>query len=239
MEVLCPLLICTVMVSDSQVCNLPGPDHVERDRVLLSKGHACVALYSALCVLEFFDEDLMMTYGDDYSPFMNHASHYVPGVEISTGALGHALPIGCGKAFAARLKGECWHTFVILSDGEMQEGSNWEALMYASHHCLSNLTIVVDYNNMQSLTTVDKTLSLIPLDQKLESFGWKAIVVDGHCHEALQQALLEARSNYLPTAIIMKTIKGKGISFMENKVEWHYKSPNDTELKNAIDEVCK
>lgn len=225
------------MVSDSQVCNLPGPDHAERDRILLSKGHACVALYSALCVLGFFDEDLMMTYGDDYSPFMNHASHHVPGVEISTGALGHALPIGCGKALAARLRGESWHTFVLLSDGELQEGSNWEALMFASHHCLSNLTIVIDYNNMQSLATVDETLSLSPLDKKLDSFGWKPLVIDGHCHDALRQALLVAKSNSFPTAIVMKTIKGKGISFMENKIEWHYKSPNDSELKASIDEV--
>lgn len=229
--------LLAVMVSDSQVCNLPGPDHAERDRLLLSKGHACVALYSALCVLDFFDEDSMMTYGDDYSPFMNHASHYVPGVEISTGALGHALPIGCGKALAAKTNNQSWHTYVILSDGELQEGSNWESLMFAPYHHLSNLTICIDYNNLQSLDSVDNTLSLRPLNQKLSSFGWKVYEVDGHDHECLRDALLKAKADTAPSAIIMQTIKGKGVSFMENSVPWHYKSPNETELEQALSEL--
>jgi len=226
-----------VMISEPGLCNLPGPQEPRRDRLLLSKGHACVALYSALCIKGFFDETELMTYGDDFSPFMNHASHYVPGVEISTGALGHALPIACGKALAARAKKENWHTFVILSDGEMQEGSNWEALMFASHHGLSNLTIIIDSNNLQSLTTVEETLSISPLDDKLTSFGWKVFQVDGHCHEAILRSISDAKESSMPSAVIMHTIKGKGVSFMEGSVEWHYKSPSNSQLNKAISEL--
>lgn len=229
--------LLAVLVSSPQICNLPAPQEPTRDRLLLSKGHACVALYSALCIKGFFSESELMTYGDDFSPFMNHASHHVPGIEISTGALGHALSIGCGKAIAARAKNEDWHTFVVLSDGEMQEGSNWEALMFASHHKLANLTAIIDNNNLQSLTSVDETLSISPLDRKLSSFGWFVIEVDGHSHEELYNALTQAKAETKPAAIIMHTTKGKGVSFMENSVEWHYKSPNATQLEQAIAEV--
>jgi len=229
--------LLAVLVSSPEICNLPAPQDPSRDRLLLSKGHACVALYSALCVKGFFHESELMTYGDDFSPFMNHASHHVPGVEISTGALGHALSIGCGKAVAARAKKEDWHTFVILSDGEMQEGSNWEALMFASHYNLSNLTAIIDYNNLQSFTSVDKTLSISPLDQRLSSFGWYVIQVDGHSHKDLYSKLAQAKAESKPAAIIMHTTKGKGVSFMENSVEWHYKSPTSIQLDQAIAEV--
>ena len=180
-----------------------------------------------------------MSYGEDFSPFMNHASHHVPGVEISTGALGHAMPIACGTSMAAKLKKQNWHTFVVLSDGELQEGSNWEAFMFAAHHNLKNITAIVDYNNLQSLKRVDETLSLQPLDQKLQAFGWKTYKVDGHNHEALKDVLYEARYGNTPTAIIMNTTKGKGVSFMENSIDWHYKSPNDDELREALKEVLK
>ncbi len=225
------------MISDADILNLSNPDDPNRDRLLLSKGHACVALYSALCIKGFFDVHELMSYGEDFSPFMNHASHYVPGVEISTGALGHALSIGCGKAIAARSRKENWHIYTILSDGEMQEGSNWEALMFAAHHSLKNLTIIIDCNNLQSLTTVEETLSLSPLDDKLVSFGWAVTTVNGHCHDSLRETLLEAKKSDSPHAIIMNTIKGKGISFMEGKVEWHYKSPTNADLEKAISEI--
>jgi transketolase len=229
--------LLAVLVTSPEICNLPAPQDPTRDRLLLSKGHACVALYSALCIKGFFTESELMTYGDDFSPFMNHASHNVPGIEISTGALGHALSIGCGKALAAFAKKEDWHTFVILSDGEMQEGSNWESLMFASHHNLCNLTVIIDFNNLQSLASVDKTLSIAPLDQKLSSFGWTVIHVDGHSHEKLYKVLAQAKVESSPAAIIMHTTKGKGVSFMENSVDWHYKSPSSAQLDKAIAEV--
>ena len=168
---------------------------------------------------------------------MNHASHQVPGVEFSTGALGHALSVACGLAWSAKLKKDQWHTFVVMSDGELQEGSNWEALMFAAHHQLSNITICVDCNNLQSLTTVEETLSLSPLTDKFVAFGWRAETVDGHSHPDLFHALLNARNDARPTALLLRTTKGSGVSFMENSVAWHYKSPNTSELKQALRDI--
>jgi len=229
--------VLAVLITSPDICDLRQSQDPCRDRLLLSKGHACVALYSALSLKGYFDESSLMTYGDDYSPFMNHASHYVPGVEVSTGALGHAMPIACGMALAAKLRMQAWHTFVILSDGELQEGSNWESFMFAAHHDLNNLTIIIDNNNLQSLESVDITLSLKPLDEKLKAFGWDVYTVNGHSHDELKDALTCAKQLSKPAALIMLTTKGKGVSFMENSVEWHYKSPNDDELSNALGEV--
>lgn len=230
--------VLAVLITSPDICDLRQPQDPCRDRLLLSKGHACVALYSALSLKGYFTESSLMTYGDDYSPFMNHASHYVPGVEVSTGALGHAMPIACGMALAAKSRMQAWHTFVILSDGELQEGSNWESFMFAAHHVLNNLTIIIDNNNLQSLESVDITLSLKPLDEKLKAFGWDVYTVDGHSHDELKDALTCAKQSSKPVALIMLTTKGKGVSFMENSVEWHYKSPNDDELSNALGEVA-
>ena len=226
-----------VLTTCSNICDMKGPKDPGRDRLFLSKGHACVAMYSALCVRGYVQEADLMTYGQDFSPFMNHASHYVPGIEFSTGALGHALPVACGASLAAKMKGHKWHIYVILSDGELQEGSNWEALMFAAHHKLKNITIIIDYNNLQSLDTVDNTLSLEPLEEKLRAFNWSTQNIDGHDHRSLKQALYAAKNSDKPEAVIMRTIKGKGVSFMENSIEWHYKSPNDRELEQALREV--
>ena len=163
--------LLAVLITNNEIMRFHSPTDLKRDRLLLSKGHACVSLYSALHIKGFFTQEALFTYGDDYSVFMNHASHFVPGVEFSTGALGHALPIACGKALSAKITDQSWHTFVIMSDGELQEGSNWEAILFSSHFKLNNLTICIDYNNMQSLTSVEDTLSLKPLDNKLKAFG--------------------------------------------------------------------
>lgn len=209
-----------------------------RDRFILSKGHACVSVYSALHEIGFISKKEILTYGDDLSWLMNHISHKVPGVEFSTGALGHGLPVAVGKALAAKIGNKTWRTFVLLSDGEMDEGSNWEALMFASHHELSNLTAIIDYNKLQSLDLVSNTLGLEPLKEKLESFGCNVCQIDGHNHDALEEALTR-RHNRKPTVIIADTIKGKGVSFMEGEVKWHYKNPNDEELKAALLELEK
>lgn len=229
--------LLSVMVSDSRVFTIDKPGDPMRDRLLLSKGHACVSLYAAFYLKGFYDLDALFTYGDDYSVFMNHVSHKVPGVEVSTGALGHALPIACGKAFAAKLKGEAWQVFVIMSDGELQEGSNWEAMLFAGHHSLSNITICIDFNNLQSLTTTDETIGLRPLAQKFQAFGWSVYEIDGHDHDLIRRSLISSRSADKPTAIILNTIKGKGVSFMEQDVRWHYKSPSDDELQIALKEL--
>ncbi len=207
----------------------------ERDRFILSKGHACVALYATLAELNIIPKKQLETYGEDFSWLMNHASHKVPGVEFSTGALGHGLPFGVGKALAAKVKNESWRVFVLLSDGEMDEGSNWEALMFASHHQLDNIVAIIDYNKLQSLDTVANTLALEPLSDKLRAFGWEVREVDGHDHEQVFSSLSPG-SKGRPVVIVAHTIKGKGVSFMENKVEWHYKNPNDAQLMSAMHE---
>lgn len=208
-----------------------------RDRFILSKGHACVAIYAVLAARGFIPADDLLTYGQDHSVLMNHISHKVPGVEFSTGSLGHGLPFGAGKALAAKARDETWRTFVQLSDGELGEGSNWEACMFAAHHALDNLIAIVDYNNLQSLTTVEQTLRIEPLAAKFEAFGWNVRHVDGHDHQQLAAALDAPPVAAKPTMVIAKTTKGKGVSFMENSVEWHYKSPSLAQLEQALVEL--
>jgi transketolase len=212
------------------------PSNSKRDRFILSKGHACVAVYSTLAEVGVIPKEQLETYGDDFSWLMNHISHKVDGVEFSTGALGHGLPFGVGKALAAKSRGDTWRTFVLLSDGEMDEGSNWEALMFAAHHQLANLTAIIDYNKLQSLGSVAQTLGLEPLAAKLKAFGCEVHEVDGHDHELIAAALLTV-AHSKPTVIVAHTIKGKGVSFMENRVEWHYKNPNDEQLVAALAEL--
>ena len=214
------------------------PSNQARDRFILSKGHACVAVYAALAEMGYINHEDLLTYGQDFSWLMNHISHKVPGVEFSTGALGHGLPFGVGKALKAKCREEPWRTYVLLGDGEMGEGSNWEALMFASHQRLSNLVAIIDSNNLQSLTTVEATLSLQPLAQKLIAFGCEVREVDGHNHSSLIEALSNQDISK-PCAVIARTIKGKGISFMENQVEWHYRNPNDDQLAAALQELEK
>ena len=214
------------------------PDWSERDRFILSKGHACVAIYAALAETGFFPLEDLLRYGQDHSVLMNHISHKVAGVEFSTGSLGHGLPFGTGKALAAKRLGQSWRTFVLLSDGERGEGSNWEAMMFAAHHGLDNLVLIIDYNKLQSLTTVDKTLRVEPLADKLRAFGWSTREVGGHDHSALVEQLTNLPSELgKPTALIAHTTKGKGVSFMENSVDWHYKSPSAEQLARALEEL--
>lgn len=235
------LSICDIVaVLYGQVMRLDpqNPTWHERDRFILSKGHACVAVYAALAETGFFPEADLLSYGQDHSSLMNHISHKVVGVEFSTGSLGHGLPFGTGKALAAKKRGMSWRTFVQLSDGELGEGSNWEAMMFAAHHELDNLVAIVDYNKLQSLTSVEKTLRIEPLADKLQAFGWAVREIDGHDHAALAEALgskpWQARR---PSALIAHTTKGKGVSFMENSVDWHYRSPSAEHLEQALKEL--
>lgn len=214
-----------------------NPDWQERDRLILSKGHACAILYAALAEKGFFPKEDLKFYGEANSPLMTHISHKVSGVEFSTGSLGHGLPFGVGKALGAKIRGEEWRTFVILGDGELDEGSNWEAFLFAAHHELKNLNVIVDANNLQSLTTVDATLALEPLFEKFVAFGWDVSEVDGHDLVELERVLDHKSSNSKPKLVIARTVKGKGISFMENQVSWHYKNPTETEMTSAIAEV--
>jgi transketolase len=216
--------------------NLPLKE--SRDRFILSKGHACVAIYSALAERGFFPKRDLKNYAKDHSHMMSHISHKVNGVEFSTGSLGHGLPFGTGKALAAKKMAKNWKTFVLMSDGELGEGSNWEAMMFAAHHGLDNLVAIIDYNKLQSLTTVEKTIRLEPLADKARAFGWSVQEVDGHDHFALGKLLEGAPwAVSKPSFLIAHTIKGKGVSYMENNVSWHYKSPSADQLLKALEEI--
>lgn len=230
--------IIATLYSEILHINPSQPAMPERDRFILSKGHACVAVYAALAEMGFFSISELETYGQNHSNLMNHISHKVPGVEFSSGALGHGLPFGVGKALAARRVQAYWRVFVLLSDGEMDEGSNWEALMFAAHHKLDNLVAIIDYNKLQSLGSVGNTLELEPLADKLRAFGWSVQEVDGHNPNQLKQVLKTAPwETGKPSILIAHTIKGKGVSFMENKVEWHYRTPNLEQLTQALAEL--
>lgn len=214
------------------------PDWPERDRFILSKGHSCVALYSILALSGYFPLNKLEEYGNDGTLFLSHTSHFVPGVEVSSGSLGHGLPIACGIALAAQRLQKHYKTYVLVGDGEMDEGSNWESLLLASTHNLSNICLIIDYNKLQGLGFSNQVLRLEPLQSKMEAFNWHVIQVDGHNHEALLNAFDEAKQTKdKPTAIIAHTIKGKGVSFMENELLWHYHSPNETEFFEAIKEL--
>jgi transketolase len=230
--------IVAVLYGEVMSIDPSNPGWAQRDRFLLSKGHATVAVYAALAERGFFPKEELLTYGDDFSPLMNHVSHKVPGVEFSTGALGHGLPFGVGKALAAQRTGKTWRTFVLMSDGEWDEGSNWEAALFASHHRLDHLIAMVDANDLQSLDTVGNTLGLEPLSEKFAAFGWAVRDVDGHDHTALSRELGSAPwQPGKPSILIARTTKGKGVSFMENQVLWHYRNPDDEQLAAALAEL--
>lgn len=214
------------------------PGWADRDRFILSKGHAAAAVYAVLAETGFFSRDELDCYGKNGSLLMTHVSHRICGVEFSTGSLGHGLPFAVGKALAARRAGAAWRSFVLLSDGEMDAGSNWEALMFAAHHRLDNLVAVIDYNKLQSLTSIAETLALEPLADKLRAFGWNVREVDGHEHSDIVDAFRAVPwSPGQPSVVLAHTVKGKGVSFMEGRVEWHYRSPSPTQLTQAIAEV--
>jgi transketolase len=214
------------------------PRHPGRDRFILSKGHSCAALYAALAIKGFFPRNELLEFGQDGSRLMTHASHTVPGVEFSTGSLGHGLPFGCGKALAAKKRGQDWSVFVMLSDGELDEGSNWEAILFAPHHGLDNLVVVVDYNKIQSLGSVSDVLDLAPLADKFRAFRWGVKEIDGHDHDAIRTALRELPFEPgRPSCLIAHTIKGKGVDYMENDLLWHYRTPNAEQLVRALDQL--
>lgn len=230
--------ILAVLYSDVLAQKPENPQWAQRDRCLLSKGHACVAFYAVLAHKGYYPIEELDTYAQNGSLFLCHTTHHVPGIEISAGSLGHGLPMACGTALAAKLKGEKFKTYVILGDGEMDEGSNWEAFLFGAHHNLSNLCAIIDYNKIQGFGNTNNVLCLEPLVQKMDAFNWKVITVDGHDHKALKQAFdTFNREKEKPTVIIANTIKGKGVSFMENSLAWHYKSPDDGQYEQAIKEI--
>ncbi len=231
--------ILAVLYSDIMNIDPKSPELINRDRFILSKGHAGAAVYAVLAESGFFPTTKLATHYQDGSDLSGHVSHKnVPGVELSTGSLGHGLSVGVGMAKAAMLDKKTHRIFVLLSDGECDEGSVWEAAMFASHHKLDNLIALIDYNKIQSLDTVANTLALEPFKSKWESFGWNAIEVNGHDHTQLKSELAKIPSiNSKPTVYICHTTKGKGVSFMENSVLWHYRCPRGEEFEMALKEL--
>ena len=214
------------------------PRDSERDRFILSKGHCCAALYAALAMKGFFPIEELEQFGQNGSRLMTHISHKVPGVEFSTGSLGHGLGIGCGKALAARRQSKTWRIFVMLSDGELDEGSNWEAILFAPQHRLDNLIAIVDYNKIQSLGSVKEVLDLDPLAEKFRAFRWAVREIDGHNHNEIRAALTSVPFEQgQPSCLIAHTVKGKGVDYMENQLLWHYRTPSAEQVKKALGQL--
>lgn len=226
--------ILAVLYSDFANINPLNIDSVDRDVVILSKGHACTALYAVLSLREFFPNEWLRRYCTNGAELSGHVtSAYVPGVELSTGSLGHGLPYGLGIQLSRQRYSVDGRTYVIMSDGECDEGTTWESALLANHHGLDKLFVIVDRNQIQSMGSTENTLALEPFDSKWRAFGWNVIEVDGHDHNQLRNAF-EIPVNGKPTCVIANTLKGKGIDFMENQVLWHYRPPSTQDLNNAL-----
>ena len=227
------ILYCEILNYDPN-----NPDLPLRDRFILSKGHAGSAVYATLSEAGFFPESWLRDHYQNGSKMSGHISHIgIPGVEFSTGSLGHGLGIGSGMALAAKLKSSSHKIFVLMSDGECDEGSVWESVLFSAHRKLNNLVAIIDYNKLQSIDTTEKTLSLEPFKAKWISFGWKVIEAKGHNYSDLMNAFNKSNASEKPVVIICHTIKGYGISFMENNNLWHYRSPQGKEYEDALKEL--
>ncbi len=231
--------ILAVLYGDIMQYKPDNPKWEGRDRFILSKGHAGSALYATLAECGFFPVEELDTHCQSGSLLLGHVSHLVPGVEASTGSLGHGLSIGCGMAMALKNSGNSKsRVFVLLSDGDLNEGSTWEAVMFAGQHELHNLVAIVDYNRIQCTGESDGIMDLGKLAEKWEVFGWRTVDLDGHFHLRLKNELKDVTEwDSRPRCFVAHTVKGKGVSFMEGKVEWHFKSPSDGELKKALEEL--
>jgi len=215
------------------------PKNENRDRFVLSKGHAGIAIYSVLAEMGYFPVKELDTYYQNGSKLSGHVSHKgVPGVEFSTGSLGHGVCVACGMALAAKLDKKGHHVYAIIGDGENEEGSVWEMSLFASHHKLDNFTVIVDHNKGQAMGTCEDVIGLNNLAKKWEIFGFEVLECDGHNHAELLKALT-TKSTDKPICIIAHTIKGKGISFMENNLLWHYRDPQGEFYEKAIKELEK
>ena len=229
--------VLTVLYFNVLNINPDSPENPKRDRVILSKGHASAALYATLAERGFFDKHLLETFYSDGGTLPGHVDFTVaPGLDASAGSLGHGLSLGAGMALALRQDQINNRVFVLLGDGELNEGSVWEALMLIPHKKLLNITVIVDSNNYQGYGASKDVIDMAPLDEKLRSFGWDVCPINGHDFAEIEQALQQP-AHGKPRIIIADTVKGKGISYMEDEFVWHYKSPNDDQLAQALKEL--
>jgi transketolase len=215
------------------------PDWPDRDRFILSKGHACTSLYAVLAEMGYLPLAELETFYQNGSRLAGHVTHKdMPGVEVSTGSLGHGLPISTGMALAAKRDGASHRIYCMISDGECDEGSTWEAALFAPHHKLDNLVVIIDYNKIQSFGRVEDVIDLKPLAQKWQAFGWATREIDGHDLSSIERAFgavpFEAGK---PSCVVAHTVKGKGVGFMENQLLWHYRAPRGELMDQALAEL--
>ena len=231
--------ILAVLYADILRYDPEDPEWDGRDRFIMSKGHAGAAVYAALAESGFFAPAELKTHYQNGSRLSGHVSHHLPGVDLSTGSLGHGLCAAAGMALAAKQDGKHHRVFAVLGDGECDEGSVWEAALFANKYRLENLVAIIDHNHMQSLDTCEKTLELEDFGAKWRAFGWNVIELNGHDHNALRSTLTDTRNaGHKPTVVIANTVKGKGVSFMENDILWHYRFPHDGwEYDGAVTEL--
>ncbi|MCO6409451.1 transketolase [Hoeflea alexandrii] len=215
------------------------PDWADRDRFVMSKGHATGALYTALCAAGYFPQDWLDTYMGHHSKLNGHPNRqYLPGVETNTGPLGHGFPVALGIAIAGQISKADYRTYVLTGDGEQQEGSNWEAAMTAGHRKVKNLTLIIDRNRLQQGARTEDTAGLDPLDDKYRAFGWHVVEIDGHDYGQLLETLgAPVGEREKPLCVIAKTVKGKGVSFMEDQAKWHHGVPNAEQFAQAMKEL--
>lgn len=236
---LCIVDIITALYWNTMKINPKNPKDKKRDRFVLSKGHAVSALYAALAHKGYFPKKLLKTYGKENSRLSGHPElDSVPGIEVSTGSLGHGLPIAVGMALAGKIDKEKYKVFCLISDAECNEGSVWESFLFAPHHNLNNLIVMVDYNGFQALGKTKDVLNLTSLKEKLDSFGWNTLQIDGNSMKSVVKAL-ENNDKHKPTAIIFNTVAGKGISFIENRLEWHYFNLTEEQYIKGMEELEK
>ena len=237
--------IIAVLYSGVMNIDPKNPKKIDRDRFILSKGHAGASIYAALAENGFFEVEELKTHYQNGSRLSGHVSHHLPGVDFSTGSLGHGLSAGVGMAYVAKKDGKSHKVYVVLGDGECDEGSVWEAALFANHFRLNNLVAIVDHNHMQSMDFQENTLEIENFGEKWKAFGWNVIEVDGNSHEELNVAFEQAEKlskeeAHKPTVIIANTIKGCGVSFMQNDILWHYRFPHEGwEYDCAVAELHK
>ncbi|MBR3994968.1 MAG: transketolase [Clostridia bacterium] len=215
-----------------------NPKMEDRDRFVLSKGHTCPALYAALAHRGFFPVEDLVTFRHTGAYLQGHPDmKHIPGIDMSSGSLGQGISAACGMALSAKLSEKAYRVYTILGDGESEEGQVWEAAMFAAHYGLNNLTAFIDFNGLQIDGDVTKVMNPTPLDEKFKAFGWNVTVIDGHNIDEIAEAVAMAKKSDKPFAIICKTVKGKGVSFMENKAEWHGSAPNAEQYEQAMKEL--
>lgn len=231
--------IVAVLYNEEMNIDPKDPKKPDRDRFVMSKGHACCTLYSALALKGYFPVEEMKKFRKIDSYLEGHPDmKHIPGVDMSSGSLGQGISAACGMALNGKRKGENYRVYAVLGDGECEEGQVWEAMMFAAHYKLDNLCFFIDFNGLQIDGEITKVMSPLPFDEKLKAFGMNLIEIDGHDYDQIRSALAQAKTvKGKPTAVLAHTIKGKGVSFMENVASWHGTAPTEDDYNNAMKEL--